>query len=157
MNETDIEFEHIMLEIQAERWPMVERFLLSYFCFSHGYVTKARKPDWQQARDCSPRSNNVLTVKHAELEPLVPLEAIIGELKRYQRDGELTPQSAKRILSCLLDYAVITKQEKQQLRQLGLSQTMPASWYQSEHKEPYDRFTQAAIHLTKISPPRLTT
>ncbi|MCY9803866.1 hypothetical protein OTK51_10525 [Vibrio scophthalmi] len=156
MKDTDIEFEHLWLEIQFERWPMVERFLLSYFCFSRGYITKAGKPDWQQARDCSCRSNNVFTLKHAELEPLVPLETIIGELKRYQRDGELTPQSAKRILSCLLNYAVITKQEKQQLKQLGLSQAMPASWYQSERKDPYERFALAGIHLTKISPPRLT-
>ncbi|MFA0414493.1 hypothetical protein AB4520_11890 [Vibrio renipiscarius] len=147
MNDTDIEFEHIMLEIQALRWPMVERFMLSYFCFAHGYITKSGKPDWQQARERCPRSTRVSSTRHAELEPLVPIDTIVGELKRYHRDGELTPRTTRRIIDGLLHYAVITQQEKQQLHQLGLKQAMPASWYHSQEKNPYARFERADIHL----------
>lgn len=147
MNDTDIEFEHLMIEITAQRWTMVERFLLSYFCFREGYASKLGKPDWQMAREHCPRSGSVITTKHAELEPLVPLASIIGELKRYQRDGELSRQSARRIIHCLLQFAVISKTEKQRLKTMGLSDAMPADWYHSIDKNPSARFLAARIVL----------
>ncbi|MBA5762655.1 hypothetical protein H2O73_09905 [Vibrio sp. 404] len=147
MNDTELEFEHLMLEISAQRWEMVERFLLSYFCFREGHVSKTGKPDWQIARERCPRSNSVTTTKHTELEPLVPLASIVGELKRHERDGELSRQSTQRIIDCLLHFAVISKAEKQCLKSLGLAESMPADWYRSLDKQPNARFIAANIVL----------
>jgi len=147
MNDIDIEFEHLILEISNQRWVMVERFLLSYFCFREGYVSKTGKPDWQIARERCPRSSSVITIKQTELEPLVPLPSIIGELKRYQRDGELSRQSAQRIINSLLHFAVITKAEKQRLHSLGLAESMPSDWYPSMDKQPNARFIAAKIEM----------
>ncbi|GAB2663054.1 hypothetical protein [Vibrio panuliri] len=147
MTDIDIEFEHLMLEIHARRWSMVERFLFSYFCFRQGFLSKAGKPDWQTARDQSPQSVTLRSLKLAELEPVVPHQAIIGELKRYERDGELTRQTVQRILDSLLHYVVISKTEQRVLKLAGLADAMPPEWYQSGAKEPYARFKKLGIQF----------
>lgn len=147
MTDLELEFEHIYLEVRAERWQQIERFLFSYFCFREGYTTKNGKPDWESARENVPRSIKVESLKYADLEPIVPLDVIVGEIKRYFRDGELTPSVLQRILDSLLNYIVITKQEKTALKTSGLLNTMPASWYQSESKIPYARFESVGINI----------
>ncbi|ARC92490.1 hypothetical protein B6A42_10925 [Vibrio coralliilyticus] len=147
MTDLDIEFEHIFLEVKAERWHSIERFYFSYFCFRENYLTKKGKPDWELARQRCPRSRSLTIIKHAELEPLVPHEVITGEIKRYWRDGLLTPRALRRILDSLLDYATITKAEKNVLKQAGLLNAMPAFWYQSKDKSPISRFAAANIEM----------
>ncbi|WP_114764249.1 hypothetical protein [Vibrio rhodolitus] len=148
MHNTDLEFEHLMLEISAQRWHMLERFLFSYFCMRENYLSKAGAPDWQIAREHCPRSTQVSSTKHAELEPIVPLSAIIGELKRYERDGELSRQTVKRILDSLLHYVVISKDEKQRLKDRALYDAMPKEWYRSRDKDPYSRLAKVSIHIS---------
>ncbi len=150
MNNTDIEFEHLMLEINAQRWHMVERFLFSYFCMRENYLSKSGTPDWQKARENCPRSITIKSIKHAELEPLVPLAAIVGELKRYERDGELSKQAVKRIINSLLHYVVISKQEKNELKNGALQESMPKEWYQSTDRDPYARLK--TVHITILQP-----
>ncbi len=145
MPDIDIEFQHILLEIRLQRWAMLERFLFSYFCFKHGYLSKSGKPDWQQARECCRRSSSVTNTKHAELEPVVPLVAIIGELKRTSKQSKPNEEQLREILDSLLDYVVISKEEKQRLDQLGLSHQMPKNWYQAEEKASNARFELANI------------
>lgn len=145
MTDLDIEFEHLWLELSAQRWVMVERFLFNYYCFREGYLSKQGKPDWETARLSAAKADGCTSIKHAELEPIVPLTVIIGELKRYERDGELNRQSARRVLDSLLDFTVITKQQKQTLRQLGLADSMPKEWYTSATRDPYARFAIAGI------------
>lgn len=147
MTDLELEFEHIYIEAKAERWPLIERFLFSYFCMREGYLSKQGKPDWELARSRSVRSTSVTHLKQSELEPIVPLAVIIGEIKRYQRDGELTPSVLQRILNSLLHYAVISKDEKSALSTAGLLNIMPADWYQSETKDMQSRFLKVGIQL----------
>ncbi|OAJ94198.1 hypothetical protein [Vibrio bivalvicida] len=140
MTDLDIEFEHIYLEVKAERWPRLERFLFSYYCYREGFVTSNNKPDWETARAKAPRSFQVQDIRDSALEPIVPLTVVIGEIKRYWRDGKLTPNSLRRILDSLLHYATISKQELTELKKAGLQNAMPACWYQSEKKDTHSRF-----------------
>ncbi|MCG9597706.1 hypothetical protein L1D15_13350 [Vibrio sp. Isolate25] len=153
MTDLDIEFEHIFLEVKAERWHSIERFYFSYFCFRENYLTKKGKPDWELARQQCPRSRSLTIIKHAELEPLVPHEVITGEIKRYWRDGKLTPHSLKRILDSLLHYATISQHELIALKKAGLQKAMPACWYDSKTKDLNTRFEALDIcfeHHTKL-------
>lgn len=145
MTDLDLEFEHIYLEAKAERWHQIERFLFSYFCYREGYLSSKGNPDWEKARASSPRSLQVESLSQSDLEPVVPLEVVVGEIKRYVRDGELTPTTLKRVLDCLLHYKTISKAQKQALKKAGLQSAMPASWYQSEEKDPYLRFKLQGI------------
>jgi len=145
MTDQDIELEHIYLEVKAERWHHIERFLFSYYCYKCGYVTKGGKPDWEEARRSVTRSAKFTQLSDSVLEPVVPLEVIIGEVKRYWRDGELTPATLQRIIDCLLDYVVIAKQELRALKKAGLQNAMPASWFQSNEREPLARFNATGI------------
>lgn len=149
MTDLELEFEHIYLEVRAERWQQIDRFLFSYFCFREGFLTKHGKPDWEMARDNVPRSTKVLSLKGSELEPIVPLDVIVGEIKRYFRDGELTPSVLRRILDSLLTYAVITRQEKALLRNAALQNAMPISWYKNGDKNPYLRFNHVDIEINQ--------
>ncbi|MDN3609774.1 hypothetical protein ACFFUP_11425 [Vibrio ostreicida] len=140
MTDLDIEFEHIFLEVKAERWHSIERFYFSYFCFRENYLTKKGKPDWELARQRCLRSSSLTIIKHAELEPLVPHDVITGEIKRYWRDGILTPRALRRILDNLLHYVTISKQELAELKKAGLQKAMPACWYSSKTKKSNLRF-----------------
>jgi len=147
MTDLELEFEHIYLEVRAQRWQQIERFLLSYYCFKHDYTNKQGKPDWQIAREHSPRSTALVSLNDSALEPVVPLAVVVGEIKRYWRDGQLTPNTLKRLLDSLLHYVVITKAEQQKLKKAGLRNAMPASWYQSEQRLWQDRFNSVDICL----------
>ncbi|NVD06485.1 hypothetical protein FCU94_06125 [Vibrio sp. JPW-9-11-11] len=151
MTDLELEFEHIYLEVRAQRWQQIERFLLSYYCYKHGYTNKQGKPDWQLARQHSLRSTVLVSLNDSALEPVVPLKVIVGEIKRYWRDGVLTPSSLKRILDSLLHFVTLSKQELAALKQAGLSHSMPAHWYQSPRKSPLARFEQLAITLEGVS------
>jgi len=147
MTDLDIEFEHIYLEVKAERWGQLERFLFSYYCYREGFVTSKNKPDWETARAKAPRSTKVQDVRDSALESVVPLTVVTGEIKRYWRDGELTPNSLRRILDSLLHYATISKQELTELKKAGLQNAMPAGWYQSEEREALARLNEVKICL----------
>lgn len=151
MTDIELEFEHIYLEVRAQRWQQIERFLLSYYCYKHEYTNKQGKPDWQIAREHSPRSAALVSLNDSTLEPVVPLAVIVGEIKRYWRDGQLTPNTLKRLLDSLLSYVVITKTEQQKLKKAGLQNAMPASWYQSELREPFERLEKAGIVIQHSS------
>lgn len=151
MTDLELEFEHIYLEVKAERWNQIDRFLFSYFCFKHGFITKLGKPDWEFARQNVPRSTKYTSLNHSALEPVVPLNVIVGEIKRYWRDGELTPNTLSRLLDSLLDYTAISKTELQALKKAGLQNAMPASWYRSEEKDPHLRFNYVGITVEPLS------
>jgi hypothetical protein len=153
MTDIELEFEHIYLEVRTQRWQQIERFLLSYYCFKHDYTNKQGKPDWQIAREHSPRSTALVSLNDSALEPVVPLAVIVGEIKRYWRDGQLTPNTLKRLLDSLLHYVVITKTEQQKLKKAGLQNAMPASWYQSDLRYPLERLEKAGIVIQHSSHP----
>ena len=85
------------------------------------------------------------------MEPVVPLKVVIGEIKRYWRDGELTPNSLRRILDSLLHYATISKQELTELKKAGLQDAMPACWYQSDERETLARFGKVKICIEDLT------
>lgn len=147
MTDIDIEFEHIWLEVSAERWMHIERFLLSYHCLAHGLVTRQGKADWEQLRSSAPRSLQVNHIKGCELEPVVPYAVVVGEIKRHWRDGELTKLLLRRLLQSLMHFVVITKAEKNRLKKAGLLNAMPAEWYQSDKQHLDCRFTSAGISI----------
>lgn len=148
MTDLELEFEHIYLEVKAQRWHQIERFLFSYYCYKHDYVSKQGKPDWELARQSVARSKRCTNRKESALEPVVPLSVVVGEIKRYWRDGELTPSNLRRLLDSLIDYVLISKAELQTLKKAGLQNAMPACWYQSQERIPTDRLTSVGIEIT---------
>lgn len=147
VKDTEIELQHIFLEASAQRWQHLERFFFSYYCFREGFVGKNGKPDWQIAKKKAPHSQDLFHRHSAVLEPLVPHKVIIGAIKKMQRDNCLTTSSLGQCLDSLLKYAVISQQEKNQLKRAGLKDCMPATWYTSKNKVATSRFTEGNIRL----------
>ncbi|HHX8649312.1 hypothetical protein NB532_10770 [Vibrio antiquarius] len=142
MTDADIELQHLWLEVQAERWQSLPRFLFSYYCYKHNLVSKTNKVCWETARANLPASTLIKERKKAVVEPLVPEKTVVGLLKTISKDGEMTFDVMVTTLSTFLHYVVISKEEKAQLKS-----NMPASWYQQSNKSPLARFEQAGIEL----------
>ncbi|WP_070964094.1 hypothetical protein [Vibrio sonorensis] len=143
------ELQHIWLEIEGERWAMLERFLFSYVCFREDFVTRKGKPDWQEARNKAPRSIKAQGCPKDGLliEPLIPLESVVGEIKRHYRDEALSYSRLERVLDSLLQYVAITKEEQQKIKILGLENSMPKEWYLGDKSQVTLRFDAAGIQL----------
>ncbi|EMG7546198.1 hypothetical protein NDJ55_19485 [Vibrio alginolyticus] len=142
MTDADIELRHLWLEVQAERWQNLPRFLFSYYCYKHNLVSKANKVCWETARANLPASTSIKERKNAVVEPLVSEETVVGLLKAISKDGEMTFDVVGTTLDAFLHYVVISKEEKARLKS-----NMPASWYQQSNKSPLVRFEQAGIKL----------
>ncbi len=145
MTDSDIELHHIWLEIQAERWHNIPRFLFSYYCYTYNHVSKTNKPCWESARNALPASSTVSSRKNSVIEPLVPEDAVVGLLKALSKNGEMSFAAMTQTLREFLHYVVISKQE-----QAKLKPTMPASWYQENAKPIKARFELAGISIGKI-------
>ncbi|PMO37931.1 hypothetical protein BCT11_18290 [Vibrio sp. 10N.222.52.B12] len=140
MTDADIELQHLWLEVQAERWQNLSRFLFSYYCYKHNIVSKTNKVCWETARASLPCSKTITKRKHAVIEPLIPEDTVVGLLKTISKDGDMSFEIMVSTLDTFLRYVVISKQEKAQLKP-----NMPASWYQQESKLLMARFELAGI------------
>ncbi|EOD9425163.1 hypothetical protein ACJ5M7_001459 [Vibrio harveyi] len=140
MTDADIELQHLWLEVQAERWQSLSRFLFSYYCYKHNLVSKTNKVCWETARALLPCSKTITGRKHAVIEPLIPEDTVVGLLKTISKDGDMSFEIMANTLDTFLRYVVISKQEKAQLKP-----NMPASWYQLENKPLMARFELAGI------------
>ncbi|MHB9955298.1 hypothetical protein [Vibrio campbellii] len=140
MTDADIELQHLWLEVQAERWQNLSRFLFSYYCYKHHLVSKTNKVCWETARALLPCSKTISERKHAVIEPLIPEDTVVGLLKTISKDGDMSFEMMTSTLDTFLRYVVISKQEKAQLKP-----NMPASWYQQESKPLMARFELAGI------------
>ena len=140
MTDADIELQHLWLEVQAERWQNLSRFLFSYYCYKHDLVSKTNKVCWETARALLPYSKTISERKHAVIVPLIPEDTVIGLLKTISKDGDMSFEMMTSTLDTFLRYVVISKQEKNQLKP-----NMPASWYQQESKPLMARFELAGI------------
>ncbi|MGR5131692.1 hypothetical protein [Vibrio alfacsensis] len=140
MTDADIELQHIWLEVQAQRWQNLSRFLFSYYCYKHNLVSKTNKACWETARANLPASTSIQARNNTIIEPLVPEETIVGLLKAICKDGDMTFDAMTETLNAFLHYVVISKNEKTQLRQ-----NMPTNWYQQQNKPVMVRFEQAGI------------
>ncbi len=146
MTDADIELQHIWLEVQAQRWHNIPRFLFSYYCYKHNHVSKMNKPCWETARNELPASNTVQTRKSSVIEPLVPEIAVVGLLKTLSKDGEMSFDTMVQTVQVFLHYVVISKQE-----QTKLKPNMPVSWYQEEVKPLKARFDLAGISVRELN------
>ncbi|ELA7355623.1 hypothetical protein Q9X91_002231 [Vibrio alginolyticus] len=142
MTDADIELQHLWLEVQAERWQNLPRFLFSYYCYKHNLISKTNKVCRETARANLPASTSIKERKNAVVEPLVSEETVAGLLKAISKDGEMTFDVMGTTLDTFLHYVVISKEEKARLKS-----NMPASWYQRSNKSPLARFEQAGIKL----------
>ncbi|MHA2799920.1 hypothetical protein [Vibrio harveyi] len=140
MTDADIELQHLWLEVQAERWQNLSRFLFSYYCYKHNLVSKTNKVCWETARASLPCSKTITERKHAVIKPLIPEDTVVGLLKTISKDGDMSFEMMASTLDTFLRYVVISKQEKNQLKP-----NMPASWYQQESKPLMARFELAGI------------
>ncbi|WP_051118704.1 hypothetical protein [Vibrio campbellii] len=140
MTDADIELQHLWLEVQAERWQNLSRFLFRYYCYKHNLVSKTNKVCWETARASLPCSKTITERKHAAIEPLIPEDAVVGLLKTISKDGDMSFEMMTSTLDTFLRYVVISKQEKNQLKP-----NMPANWYQQETKPLMARFELAGI------------
>ncbi|MEH0712993.1 hypothetical protein [Vibrio owensii] len=140
MTDADIELQHLWLEVQAERWQNLSRFLFSYYCYKHNLVSKTNKVCWETARASLPCSKTITERIHVVIEPLIPEDTVVGLLKTISKDGDMSFEMMASTLDTFLRYVVISKQEKAQLKP-----NMPASWYQQESKPLMARFELAGI------------
>ncbi|WP_038890381.1 hypothetical protein [Vibrio campbellii] len=140
MTDADIELQHLWLEVQAERWQNLSRFLFSYYCYKHDLVSQTNKVCWETARALIPCSKTITARKHAVIEPLIPEDTVVGLLKTISKDGDMSFEMMTSTLDTFLRYVVISKQEKAQLKP-----NMPANWYQQESKPLMARFELAGI------------
>ncbi|PIB17304.1 hypothetical protein [Vibrio rotiferianus] len=140
MTDADIDLQHLWLEVQAERWQNLSRFLFSYYCYKHNLVSKTNKVCWETARASLPCSKTISERKHTIIEPLIPEDTVVGLLKTISKDGDMSFEMMTSTLDTFLRYVVISKQEKAQLKP-----NMPASWYQQENKSLMARFELAGI------------
>ncbi|ABU71131.1 MAG: hypothetical protein AAGJ90_14365 [Pseudomonadota bacterium] len=140
MTDADIELQHLWLEVQAERWQNLSRFLFSYYCYKHDLVSKTNKVCWETARALLPYSKTISERKHAVIEPLIPEDTVVGLLKTISKDGDMSFEMMTSTLDTFLRYVVISKQEKARLKP-----NMPAIWYQQESKPLMARFELAGI------------
>lgn len=142
MTDSDIELQHIWLEVQAQRWQNVARFLFSYYCYQHNLVSKSNKPCWETARNKLPASNAIQTRNNTVIEPLVPEETVVGLLKALSKSGKISFDEMQSTLKQHLHYVVISKQEKAKLKP-----SMPTDWYQQAHKSVMARFEISDIFI----------
>ncbi len=142
MTDADIELHHIWLEVQAERWHNIPRFLFSYYCYTNNHVSKTNRPCWETARNALPASSTISTRKNSVIEPLVPEDAVVGLLKALSKDGEMSFDTMAQTLKEFLHYVVISKQE-----QMKLKPNMPPSWYNESIKPVKARFDHAGISI----------
>lgn len=140
MTDADIELQHLWLEVQAERWQNLSRFLFSYYCYKHNLVSKTNKVCWETARASLPCSKTIYEHKHTVIEPLIPEDTVVGLLKTISKDGDMSFEMMTSTLDTFLRYVVISKQEKARLKP-----NMPAIWYQRESKPLMARFELAGI------------
>ncbi len=140
MTDADIELQHLWLEVQAERWQNLSRFLFSYYCYKHNLVSKTNKVCWETARTSLPCSKTITERKHAVIEPLIPEDTVVGLLKNNSKYCDMSFLKMVCTHDTFLGYVVISKQEKAQLKP-----NMPASWYQQETKPLMARFELAGI------------
>ncbi|MGF1873265.1 hypothetical protein [Photobacterium indicum] len=129
----NLELQHIYLEVYAERFHYLRRFLESYYCYQHNLVTKQGKMDWegifrhaQRSKAASHISNRKLLVR----EMTLPLPVLIGMLKVLVRDDEASIENIQQLLDAYLSYVVITREEHQALKKAGLLERMPSTYYQ---------------------------
>ena len=112
MTDADIELQHLWLEVQAERWQNLSRFLFSYYCYKHNLVSRTNKMCWETARALLPCSKRISERKHAVIEPLIPEDTVVGLLKTISKDGDMSFEMMTNTLDTFLRYVVISKQEK---------------------------------------------
>ncbi|CAM3002180.1 hypothetical protein QTO01_17185 [Vibrio mytili] len=142
MTDADIELQHIWLEVQAERWHSIARFLFSFYCYKYNHVSKTNKPCWESARNELPASKTIQTRKHCVIEPLIPEETVVGLLKALSKDGDMSFHAMEQTLNEFLHYVVISKSD-----QAKLKPNMPASWYQESERPVMARFEVAGIPM----------
>ncbi|MGF1690725.1 hypothetical protein [Photobacterium kagoshimensis] len=149
----NLELQHIYLEVNAERFHYLPLFFESYYCHRHGIVTNNDKVDWEGIFKVAPRSllaQRVTDRKQLVREWFLPSAVLIGQLKAMVRDEQLSLTALQTALDQKLFYVVITREEQAKLKQQGRLKSMPASYYQTSHKDygnPFTRFLNADIHL----------
>ena len=150
MYDEHFELQHILLEIKAERWHAIERFLFPYYCYRHRLVSRQGKPDWNLAREQLPHSSKVTRSKQSVIEPLVPEPSVVGLLKGFWKDNEnITLEQLECLLATWLEYVVISKEELKALKQAGLEKSMPSEWYQTDQPTIGARFDKVGIKISR--------
>jgi len=147
----NLELQHIYLEVYAERFHYLRHFLEAYYCYQHDLVTNQGKADWEAIFDHGTRSlaaSKVSNRKRLVREMTLPLPVITGMLKTLVRDDEASIEQIQCMLDKHLHYVIITREEHVALKKAGLSERMPAAFYQQdadEYQNPYSRFNAVDI------------
>jgi len=149
-----IELEHILVEIQNERYNHLRHFMDSWFCYSNGYVVNKDdvcNPNWDFINYREWVSESALLYLN-EFTPLDKTTKIIKEhivpVKEFEKilKKETSTEGIKEQLKKNLIFAVITNKDEETLNKNGFKEKMPDKW---EH--PLDRYKQSNINLIKIN------
>ncbi|MCG7500002.1 hypothetical protein MHO82_24370 [Vibrio sp. Of7-15] len=124
-----IELQHLLIEIDYERYANIGDILERFYCYKHNLVTSNNKPDWKQLQQFAVHSQAAKTSKQVICESTLPEEVLTGELKKRARIQEWDEESLTLFLEEHLAYMTITKEQKKHLASLGLDKRMPTQFY----------------------------
>jgi len=124
---TQIELEHILIEIKHQRGQHLRHFIDQYFCYKNGYVTKNCKPAWgkilwnEWVSEEAEEKGGLVVREHT-----VPIDVI----KQLLLD--LGVNTTLKDIATLLDkyvvFATIRKDEDIKLNNEELKSKMPKNW-----------------------------
>lgn len=126
-----IELQHLLIEIDYERYANIGSILERFYCYQHNLVTRNNKPDWKQLQLFSTHSKAAKQSKQIICELTLPEDVLIGELKRQAKTQEWNEESLAFFLEKHLAYITITTEQKKHLASLGLEKRMPVQFYRN--------------------------
>jgi hypothetical protein len=148
---SNIELEHIKIEINYERLHHLRHFIDQYYCYNNGYVTKNCNPKWSDIlwdKNVSNAAKIQINKQNVVKEHVVPINVIKSELQKLT--PSCTLNDIKMVLDEFLIFATITKEEDNRLSKLGFKQKMPKAYYDMSdilYNDKFSRYKKAGIEI----------
>jgi len=142
---TQIELEHIQLELRNGRAQHLRHFVDQYYCYKHGHVKKTGTAHWESilwTTNVSRDARSIGDRKQVVKEHVVPLKVIREMLIELSRTGKATLEGIAIVLDENVRFATISKDEDRILRKHGLSSKMPEGFHKTGHELCGDLFAR---------------
>jgi hypothetical protein len=152
---SEIEIEHIKLELLNNRSEHLRHFVDQYYCYKNNYVNSKGRPVWNKiywSGIVSVKASLTKDKKEVVKEHVVPLKLITDLLIKHSKESEINSIQIKSILDKYLIFATITKKEDADLREKKLTSKMPSGFYDKDdylYGDLFARYKVAKIELKK--------
>jgi hypothetical protein len=165
---------HIQLELESNPMGRIEdlrRFADTWYCYTHGFVTRSLKADWHKIDFNRELTEGIVELieehtisglkkmkskLYVKKEHVIPIGVI--EQKLLELGNKVSLEDIAKVLNENLIYATISKAEDAMLRDKNtaggnLSSKMPAEYYDKDHELYGDPFARYKIKGIKIVSP----